>query len=109
MAHVVEARLPSRRQLAVHLSPRANRHTHRGEDRQTASVERREVELGERREGWVEVIDGIEPGERLVRHGIQKVRDGDSVRVLDVAAEDNPIREILRRHRAALAAERSEP
>lgn len=78
-------------------------------DRQTATVERREVEIGECREGWVEVIDGVVPGERLVRHGIQKVRDGDSVRVLDVADEDNPIREILRRHRDVLDAERSEP
>ncbi|MFN2381049.1 MAG: efflux RND transporter periplasmic adaptor subunit [Guyparkeria sp.] len=78
-------------------------------DRDAMTVERREIGIGERREGWVEVTDGLEPGERLVRHGIQKVRDGDVVRVLDVADEDNPIREILRRHRDTLDAERGEP
>ncbi|MFW6375499.1 MAG: efflux RND transporter periplasmic adaptor subunit [Guyparkeria sp.] len=71
-------------------------------DREAMTVERREVDIGERRDGWVEVTDGLEPGERLVRHGIQKVRDGDAVRVLDVADGDNPIREILRKHRDAL-------
>ncbi len=78
-------------------------------DREAMTVERREVEIGERRAGWVEVTAGLEAGERLVRHGIQKVRDGDAVRVLDVADEDNPIREILRRHRETLDDSRSEP
>ncbi|MFP4252634.1 MAG: efflux RND transporter periplasmic adaptor subunit [Guyparkeria sp.] len=78
-------------------------------DREAMTVERREVDIGERREGWVEVIEGLEPGERLVRHGIQKVRDGDAVRVLDVADGDNPIRKILKKHRETLDAERSEP
>nr|WP_284047191.1 efflux RND transporter periplasmic adaptor subunit [Guyparkeria hydrothermalis] len=78
-------------------------------DRDAMTVERREVEIGERREGWVEVTGGLEPGERLVRHGIQKVRDGDAVRVLAVADEDNPIREILRRHRDTLESPRGEP
>ncbi|MBN2871384.1 MAG: efflux RND transporter periplasmic adaptor subunit [Halothiobacillaceae bacterium] len=78
-------------------------------DRDAMNVERREVEIGERREGWVEVTGGLEPGERLVRHGIQKVRDGDAVRVLAVADEDNPIREILRRHRDTLDSPRDAP
>lgn len=78
-------------------------------DRDALTVERREVEIGERREGWVEVLEGIDPGERLVRHGIQKVRDGATVRVLDIADETTTIREILRRHRDALDTERNGP
>ncbi|MFO7580966.1 efflux RND transporter periplasmic adaptor subunit [Guyparkeria sp.] len=73
-------------------------------DDETDRVERREVEIGQRRPGWVEVADGLQGGELLVRHGVQKVRDGVAVRVLDVADEDNPVREILERHRDELSA-----
>lgn len=45
-------------------------------------VERREVKTGRRRPGEVEVLEGIEPGERVISEGTQKVRPGQTVRVL---------------------------
>lgn len=45
-------------------------------------VERREVDTGRRRPGQVEILDGIEPGERVITEGTQKVRPGQAVRVL---------------------------
>ncbi len=43
-------------------------------------VERREVRLGRRRPGEVEITAGLQEGERVVVEGTQNVRDGMSVR-----------------------------
>ena len=42
-------------------------------------VERREVTTGRRRPGEVEIVDGLQPGERVITEGTQKVRDGGTV------------------------------
>ncbi|MCG9696779.1 efflux RND transporter periplasmic adaptor subunit [Shewanella sp. Isolate11] len=44
-------------------------------------VERRQVKLGIRKRGWVEIVGGIEVGEQVMIRGILKVRPGDSVKV----------------------------
>ncbi|MBX5460928.1 MAG: efflux RND transporter periplasmic adaptor subunit [Steroidobacteraceae bacterium] len=41
---------------------------------------RREVHIGRREPGRVEIVAGLEPGERVVVEGTQKVRDGSAVR-----------------------------
>jgi membrane fusion protein (multidrug efflux system) len=46
---------------------------------------RREVRIGRREPGRVEVIAGLKPGDRVVVEGTQKVREGASVR--ELAAE----------------------
>ncbi|MCE8032458.1 MAG: efflux RND transporter periplasmic adaptor subunit [Halomonas sp.] len=62
-------------------------------------LERREVRVGERRTGQAEIIDGLEPNELVVSHGVQRAREGDRVRLLGIASEENSIREILEAHR----------
>lgn len=49
-----------------------------GDDR---TVEQREVSLGARDVGWVEIEEGLEPGELVVVDGILGLRDGARVRV----------------------------
>ncbi|MCG9714663.1 efflux RND transporter periplasmic adaptor subunit [Shewanella insulae] len=44
-------------------------------------VERRQVQLGLRKRGWVEIVDGVEVGEQVMVRGILKVRPGDTVKV----------------------------
>jgi membrane fusion protein, multidrug efflux system len=44
-------------------------------------AERREVRIGGRRPGSVEIINGLNAGEQVVVEGTQKVRDGSVVRV----------------------------
>jgi len=44
-------------------------------------VIKKEVELGLRKRGWVEVLKGVELGEQVVIRGILKVRPGDKVKV----------------------------
>nr|WP_240457605.1 efflux RND transporter periplasmic adaptor subunit [Halomonas socia] len=62
-------------------------------------ISRREVVIGERRAGQVEVLEGLEPGDLVVGHGVQRIRDGDQVRLLGIADDELSIREILEQQR----------
>jgi len=50
------------------------------------TVEKRQVKIGLRLPGYVEILDGLSAGEQVVTHGNSKVRPGD---VLDVLAVDD--------------------
>lgn len=50
-------------------------------------AERREVRIGERRPGTVEVLAGLRADERVIVEGTQKVRDGAAVRATEMATE----------------------
>jgi membrane fusion protein, multidrug efflux system len=43
-------------------------------------VERKQVTLGLRTRGWVEIISGVEPDEQVIIRGLLKVRPGDEVK-----------------------------
>jgi membrane fusion protein (multidrug efflux system) len=47
---------------------------------------RREVRIGRRQPGRVEIVAGLKPGEQVIVEGTQKVREGGAVRVLDRTA-----------------------
>jgi membrane fusion protein, multidrug efflux system len=55
-------------------------------------AERREVRIGTRRPGYVEIVAGLNAGENVVIEGTQKVRDGAAVRLagaeVSMAAEE---------------------
>lgn len=51
-------------------------------------VSRREVRIGGRRPGSVEVLAGLTAGERVIVEGTQKVRDGALVRATERAVEE---------------------
>lgn len=53
-------------------------------------VERRQITIGERLPGAVEVLTGLSAGDKIVTHGLQKVRPGQKVQVL---AEEKPFAE----------------
>lgn len=55
-------------------------------------VERRQIVIGERLAGAVEVLAGLTSAEKLITHGLQKVRDGQLV---NVRAEEPPVAERL--------------
>lgn len=50
-------------------------------------AQRREVRIGSRRPGTVEVLAGLNAGEQVVVEGTQKVRDGSPVRTTEIAAD----------------------
>jgi len=53
-------------------------------------AERREVRIGGRRPGSVEIIAGLAAGEKVIIEGTQKVRDGSAVRVSERSADFLP-------------------
>lgn len=71
-------------------------------------VERRRVTIGERRDGLVEIREGLDEDTLVVRHGTQRVRDGQQTTLLGITDEHTSVREILERHRPANAANERE-
>ncbi|HTF98445.1 MAG TPA: efflux RND transporter periplasmic adaptor subunit [Cellvibrio sp.] len=53
-------------------------------------VQRRQVTIGERLAGSVEILKGVDAGDKLVTHGLQKVRPGQAVKI---TAEEQPAAE----------------
>ncbi|SEK91068.1 efflux RND transporter periplasmic adaptor subunit [Halomonas daqiaonensis] len=62
-------------------------------------VTRREIRIGARREGEVEVLDGLNEGQLVVAHGTERVRDGQPTRLLGILDETTSVPELLRRGR----------
>jgi membrane fusion protein (multidrug efflux system) len=50
------------------------------------NVVRKEIQIGQRMQGYVEVLSGLELGDKVVTHGLQKIRSGQQVRI---AAEES--------------------
>lgn len=61
----------------------------------TTRLEQREVVIGERRYGDVEILQGIDPGSLVVVHGLQLARDGQEVRLMGVVDDETGIRTLL--------------
>ena len=49
-------------------------------------AEERQVSLGSRRPGQVEILGGLQPGEQIVTQGVQRIRDGLPVRMAGAPA-----------------------
>jgi membrane fusion protein (multidrug efflux system) len=62
---------------------------------QDNTVERREVRIGTRRPGEVEIVDGLKTGELVITDGTIKVRPGDRVAVSAVDDGTTPVHELL--------------
>jgi membrane fusion protein, multidrug efflux system len=45
-------------------------------------VEKRSVKIGQRYQGSVEVLSGVNEGDKVVTHGLQKIHDGQQVNIL---------------------------
>ncbi len=56
---------------------------------QDAKASKREVSIGRRKAGRVEIVSGLRAGERVIIEGTQKVRDGGAVR--DVSEQGTPV------------------
>ena len=44
-------------------------------------VEQRPIVTGVRQQGFVEIVDGVESGERIVADGLNKIQPGQPVRI----------------------------
>ena len=80
-----EALMPSGRQNFVMLV-----------DTQNGNIAvKREVTLGVRREGWVEILQGVEEGDLVITHGNMKARPGQPVEIITMEEGEQTIGEML--------------
>lgn len=63
--------------------------------------QRRKVELGSRQFAKAEIVNGLEPGEQIVTHGVLRVRDGGPVSVTAVEKNGEPLAELLEQKAAS--------
>ncbi len=61
------------------------------------TVVRREVRIGARRAGQVEILDGLRPGDKVISHGATRVRPGDKVSIAGIDDGTVSLRELLER------------
>ncbi|WP_447555844.1 efflux RND transporter periplasmic adaptor subunit [Vreelandella sp. EE22] len=61
----------------------------------THRLEQRQVMIGERRYGEVEILEGLEAGDLVVVHGLQLARDDLEVRLLGIVDDTTGVRELL--------------
>lgn len=60
-----------------------------------AKVQRRDVQIGIRSFGSVEIIEGLEAGELLVTHGNTRITSGQEVTILSTDNSGQPLKELL--------------
>lgn len=58
-------------------------------------AERREVGIGGRRPGEVEILNGLEAGEFVIIHGTLRVRPGQEVKIIAVDTGDKSLKQLL--------------
>jgi membrane fusion protein, multidrug efflux system len=58
---------------------------------------RREVTIGTRRPGEVEILSGLGEGEHVITHGTMSVRHGQAVTIMAIQEHEQPLREMLSR------------
>jgi membrane fusion protein (multidrug efflux system) len=56
---------------------------------------RREVQIGVRRFGEVEIVQGLKAGELVITHGAMRVRPGQELTILSVDTGDQPLETLL--------------
>jgi membrane fusion protein (multidrug efflux system) len=81
-----EALTPSGREMHVMVVDRSQ---------SPAVADRRNIAVGARKPGKVEVLDGLAPGELVVVHGALKVRPGQPVRVMAEQVGNEPLVQLL--------------
>lgn len=62
---------------------------------ETTRLSRREVAIGERRNGEVEILEGLAPDDLIVVHGLQLARDGQEARLIGIVDDETGIRALL--------------
>lgn len=66
-----------------------------------SKVEKREIRIGARQPGRVEVLEGLAAGERVVSHGALKLAGNKAIRIVAVDDGSRPLADMLRELKAA--------
>ncbi|WP_413614946.1 efflux RND transporter periplasmic adaptor subunit [Halomonas cupida] len=69
-------------------------------DQEAGSIEQRDIEIGSRREGEVEVTAGLAEGEMVVTHGADRLHSAATIQLLGIQDEDTDVSDILQSQRS---------
>ncbi|ALM52017.1 hypothetical protein BJB45_05415 [Halomonas huangheensis] len=69
-------------------------------DTEQGTIEQRDIEVGSRREGEVEVTAGLEAGELVVTHGADRLHSAATIQLLGMEDEDTSVSDILQSQRS---------
>nr|WP_300309107.1 efflux RND transporter periplasmic adaptor subunit [Halomonas sp.] len=69
-------------------------------DRDSGSIEQRDIEVGSRREGEVEVTAGLEEGELVVTHGADRLHSAATIQLLGTEDATTSVSDILQSQRS---------
>lgn len=79
------------------IEPSGDRHfvmlIEQGDD--ATRLTRREIVIGERRNGEAEILEGLSAGDLIVVHGLQLARDGQEARLIGITDDETGIRALL--------------
>ena len=79
------------------IEPSGDRHfvmlIEQGDD--ATRLTRRDIVIGERRNGEVEILEGLSAGDLIVVHGLQLARDGQEARLIGITDDETGIRALL--------------
>ena len=65
------------------------------------TVEKKQVQIGLRLPGYVEILDGLEEGQQVVTHGNSKVRPGDTLDVMAVDDGSIDIADVIKKQKGS--------
>lgn len=65
------------------------------ETKSPALAEQRSVVIGTRRIGEVEILEGLQPGDKVITHGTLKVRSGQEISIRGMDDQNKPLSELL--------------
>ena len=51
-------------------------------------AEKRQIQIGQRYKGFVEVLSGLKDGEKVVTHGLQKIHAGQALNIMAEQSND---------------------
>lgn len=66
------------------------------------TVSKQEVQTGPRRPGEVVITAGLDEGDRVVTHGVMRLKDGSTIAITAEQKEDKPLSELLRQGNGAV-------
>jgi membrane fusion protein (multidrug efflux system) len=65
------------------------------EEKEPLTVDRRKVTLGTRQFGEVEIVDGLSAGEKIVTHGVLRLRPGAEISITSTEKNNEPLTTLL--------------
>lgn len=66
-------------------------------DENVTTAQKRDITIGKRKKGYVEVTSGLKEGEQIISHGLVKVKSNSPIKIQGVQTKDDTLESLLKR------------